>query len=250
MNPAFEVFDAHVHVGRWKTPDFVGRLTSLAETAAVLEGAGITGALVMPTDEGDNTGIHRAARMHNGSCKFFFAAWVDPRDETLPGFLKLYSSDIYALKVHTSFIRMAINASALTPYLDIAETMQWPVVVHCGRWREVAGFEHALQLAAERPELKLILSHMGGDSPVLVTEAARAARDLPNVFFGTESIREDWVIRKAIDLLGASRLLFGSDHNLNHPAPFLTLLRTLGLAKKDLDLILGGNAYALFGKRV
>jgi predicted TIM-barrel fold metal-dependent hydrolase len=246
----FAIFDAHVHVGRWRTPDFAGRATTLDESAALLAAAGVTGALVMPTDEADNAGTLAAVRAHAGSPALLFAAWVDPRDASLPAFLDAYAPEIHALKVHTSFTRLPLTDPAFAPFLDLAEARGWPVVVHCGRWREVAGFEHAIEVARERRGLKLLLSHMGGDSPALVLGAAEAVRDrhLANVHLGTESIREYWLVRRAVDLVGPERVVFGSDHNLNHPASFLAVIDALGLAPADRELVLGGNARRLLAR--
>lgn len=244
---AFRVFDAHVHVGRWKTPDFAGRTSHLEDVADVLTGAGCSGALVMPTDEADNQGLLDALGARNKGPRFLFAAWINPDAPELDGFLADHLGDIRAFKFHPSFQRRPITDPSYRPYLEMAGREGLPAVVHCGRWREIAGYELALEAAVRHPDVPFILSHMGGDSPGLVTGAAEAIRDgrLDNVYLGTESIREYWLVRRALEIVGPERLVFGSDHNLNHPASFLAVVDALDLTDADRARVVGGNAQRL-----
>lgn len=245
----FTRFDAHVHMGRWRTPDFRGRTSNIDDVARILTGAGITGALLMPTDTGDNEGVLRAIAGFKGKPEFLFAAWIKPDATGLIEFLHKNAARIRALKFHPSFQRIPITDDAYRPYLEHAAERRLPVVVHCGRWQEVAGYGLALEAAGRFPGIPFILSHMGGDSPELITSTSQAVRDrhLDNVYLGTESIREYWLVSRAAELLGPDRLLFGSDHNLNHPASFLAVVEALDLPDTDRALVLGGNARRLLG---
>lgn len=245
------VFDAHVHVGRWLTPDFAGRESGLDDAAAVLAGAGADGALVMTTDARDNEGALAALRAYRGPLDLRFAAWADPRDDGLGAWIEARAAAVAALKIHPSFSRLPLSDPSFGPLLDLAERLGLPVVVHCGRWREVAGWEIAVDCAARRPALPFVLSHMGGDSPALVLGAAAAIaeRGLANVHLGTESIREYWLVRRALDLVGPARVVFGSDHNLNHPAAFLAVAEAATPDPAARALVLSGNARRLFGDR-
>lgn len=252
MPDAFQRFDAHVHVGAWQTPDFAGHASDLADVRRVLGQAGFTGALVMPTDDGDNDGLARnlaGIRSEPGGPELLMAAWVDPhRPDAAMDFLQRRGPEVRALKCHPSFARLPLTAPAYRPFLAFARDHRLPIVTHCGRWREVAGFEVALAVAADFPEVTFVLSHMGGDGPTRVAGAVAAIRErgLVRVHLGTESIREPWVVGRAIDALGADRLLFGSDHNLNHPASFLAVIDALELSPDERARILGGNARRLF----
>jgi uncharacterized protein len=246
------VFDAHVHVGRWVTPDFEGRESDLGDVASVLSGAGVDGALVMTTDARDNDGVRAALDAYRGPLDLRQAIWVDPRDPAAgAAYVEAHVAEVAALKVHPSFSRLPLSDPAFAPLLDLAERLGLPVVVHCGRWREVAGWEIAVECAARRPALPFVLSHMGGDSPGLVLGAAAAVADrgLANVHLGTESIREYWLVRRAVDLVGPERVLFGSDHNLNHPAAFLAVAEAAVPDAAARAQVLSGNAERLFGRR-
>lgn len=241
------IFDAHVHLGTWATPEFLGHGLPVERTAEVLRRAGIRGALVMPTDQADNEETLRAVRAH-GDPGWRFAAWVNPEDPDLQGFLRREERSISALKFHPSFQRRPLRDSSFRPYLEWAAERGVPCVVHCGRWQEVAGWSIALEVASTLPGLPMVLSHMGGDSPGLVAGVVDALvrTELPWVRLGTESIREPWLIAHAWRRLGPTRLIFGSDHNLNEPRSFVAVLEALNLPEEDRQAIFWGNAASLF----
>jgi predicted TIM-barrel fold metal-dependent hydrolase len=76
-----------------------------------------------------------------------------------------------------------------------------------------------------------------------------AARRLPNAYLGTESIREYYSLRIALDRLGAERLLFGSDFPLGWPAAYLAVLDGANASEEERRLVLGGNFLRLIRER-
>ncbi len=237
------IIDAHAHVGSWREPGFASRTTSFDDAVALYGALDFQGALVMPTDTGDNAALLASVKAHEGTPQFRFAYWIDPNAANNLAAFDACSSDVAALKVHPSFLRRPITDADFEPFFERAVALGLPVVVHCGRWREVAGFSLALDVAEHFPDLNIVLSHMGGDEPLLVREtvAAIQERALTNVFLGTESLRQYWVVQEALDALGSRRLVFGSDYNLNYPAAFLAVIRALDVDEVGRQRILGGN---------
>ncbi len=241
------IFDAHVHAGKWLAPDFGGHSTTLEQTAHVLADAGISGALVMPTDSGDNDGLLSALATYRGPVRFLAAAWAMP---DCTGFgTELDAGAFAAVKIHPSFCRRPVSDPCWVPAIGAARERGLPVVVHCGRWQEMAGWGILLDTARRWPDVTFVMAHMGGDSPGLVRAAAGAIASgrVGNVYMGTESIREYWVLADAVRTVGADRVLFGSDHNLNAPSSFLAVVRAAGLSVGEQAAILGDNALRLFG---
>jgi len=239
-------FDMHCHVGKWLTPDFCGRQTTLADLIAMYEGLGFTGALVTTTDMADNQALITEINARESSLMLKFAFWVLPDNIDL---LKSLSTDVSALKIHPSFLRRPVTDPVFEPFLGLAEQNSWPIVVHCGRWQEIAGYDLALQVANRHPDINFVLSHMGGDSPCLVHETVDKidALGLKNAFLGTESIRQFDLIQYAVSKLGANRVIFGSDYNLNSPSAFAGVIRDAGLTAAQNERVLSSNALGLLG---
>lgn len=237
------VIDGHVHVGSWAEVGFAGRATTLEDAVRLYRGLGFAGALVTTTDRADNEGLLAALRAHTGPPALRLAWWVDPGAPGALERLRAALPEVAAFKVHPSFLRRPVSDPAFAPFLRLAADAGRPVVVHCGRWQEVAGFALALDAAARHPDARFVLGHMGGDEPLLVraTVAAIRARGLRNVWLGTESLRQYWVVQEAAEALGADRLVFGSDYNLNHPAVFRALVDALALSAEDRARVLGGT---------
>jgi predicted TIM-barrel fold metal-dependent hydrolase len=157
---------------------------------------------------------------------------------------------VSGIKLHPSCDRIKVTDERVIPFLEFAEREGLPVVIHCGRWQEMSSYQLALEVAEKHPDLDFILSHMGGDTPELETATTDAIKDrgLVNVSLGIEGVREYWAVQRAIDELGADRVIFGSDFPLGHPRMYLGLVDALRLSPGDRELVLGGNILRLLGE--
>jgi predicted TIM-barrel fold metal-dependent hydrolase len=101
--------------------------------------------------------------------------------------------------------------------------------------------------AAQSPGVTIIAAHWGGGLPfyTLMPELRDA---LQNVWFDTAAghlLYDSQIYRRVIDLVGAERILWGSDFPLTTQAKALERTRAAGLTKQELDAILGGNVASL-----
>jgi predicted TIM-barrel fold metal-dependent hydrolase len=117
----------------------------------------------------------------------------------------------YGVKIHPSLDRTPITASYYRPVFDIVDQYGKIAVVHCGRWKEVSSYKFAIQIAKEFSNARIILTHMGGDELACMKGAIQAARGLKNVYIETSNCRISEMIKRAVQELGESRILFGSD---------------------------------------
>jgi uncharacterized protein len=97
------------------------------------------------------------------------------------------------------------------------------------------------------PEMRIVLAHWGGGLPfyALMPEVKAA---LSNVFFDTAAshyLYQSQIYTQVIDIIGAERILFGSDYPLMAPCRPLEEIKALGLSIQDNELLLGGNAARL-----
>lgn len=97
------------------------------------------------------------------------------------------------------------------------------------------------------PELTMVFCHWGGGLPfyALMPEVAQALR---NVYFDTAAsplLYLDQVFNHVADIVGAEKVLFGSDFPLLSQGRFVERIRALELAPEDKAKILGDNAARL-----
>jgi len=99
------------------------------------------------------------------------------------------------------------------------------------------------------PDLTIVCAHWGGGLPfyALMPEVKRA---MSNVFFDTAAspfLYDPQVYNQVVQLVGADKILFGSDYPLLAQSRLLKEIKALDLPEEAKDLILSGNARKLLG---
>lgn len=106
-----------------------------------------------------------------------------------------------------------------------------------------ASTKRLIALAKEFPDTTFILGHMGfGPAD---TEAAEGAK-MDNFYLET-SQGSYLHIKETVKKVGASKIIFGSEFPLSHPALELKNILLLDLTDDELDQILGKNIMNLLG---
>ena len=102
------------------------------------------------------------------------------------------------------------------------------------------------ELAASFPGVDILMAHLGGDWENGIREVA----DFPNVLVDTcGSINETGMVEMAVDLLGAERVLYGSDAPGSGYLPNIGKVISADIDEEDRALVLGGNMAGLIEKR-
>jgi len=99
------------------------------------------------------------------------------------------------------------------------------------------------------PNLKIICSHWGGGLPfyVLMPEVREA---LTNVYFDTAAsplLYHSQIYQQVIQLIGADKILFGSDYPLLKQVRAIKEIEACNLSDSNKKLVLAGNASRLLG---
>ncbi len=102
------------------------------------------------------------------------------------------------------------------------------------------------------PDLTIVCAHWGGGLPfyALMPEVKEA---MSNVFFDTAAspfLYSPQVYSQVIQLVGADKILFGTDYPLLAQSRLLKEIRSLDLPEETKNLILSGNAQRLLGIKV
>ncbi|HMS64819.1 MAG TPA: amidohydrolase family protein [Ignavibacteria bacterium] len=240
-----KIIDSHIHIGKW-SDIFFNYESSVTEAIEVMKNSGVEAAVCMPTDATGNEELFLQT-INNVDFKFYFNAWINPEDKDLDSFLEKRIDEISLFKIHPSIQRKRITDESYDKYIRIASEKRKPVVVHCGRWQEIAGYKFPLDLACKYPDLILILAHLGGDQPSLYLECAKELKDkkYKNVYLGTESVREFYFVNEVVKTTGPEKIIFGSDYNLGLPLTYIPIVDSLKIPSSEKEMIFSGNILRL-----
>jgi predicted TIM-barrel fold metal-dependent hydrolase len=96
----------------------------------------------------------------------------------------------------------------------------------------------------EFPDLRVVCAHWGGGLPfyALMPEVANA---MANTYFDTAAtpfLYNNSIFKHVADIIGADKILFGSDYPLITQKRIINIIQSLNLHQESTDMILGGNA--------
>jgi len=204
--PGLELFDAHTHLGQ-NDPD--GMKQSAEELTAALRVADARGAFVFPFHEPDgyraaNDAVIEAAREADGLLVPFCR--VDPHDDPLPEAERSLENGARGIKLHPRAEHFTLDHPGVRPLIALADERSLPVLIHAGRGIPALGL-HAVQMAEDFPNARLILAHAGICD---LSWIWRMAGELPNLLFDTAW----WIpadLETLFSLVPPGQIVFASD---------------------------------------
>jgi predicted TIM-barrel fold metal-dependent hydrolase len=179
--PGLELFDAHTHIGQ-NDPD--GMKQQPSELIASLETAHARRAFVFPMHEPDgysaaNDAVLVAARESDGVLVPFCR--VDPHEDALREAERCVDAGARGIKLHPRAEQFTLGHPAVRQLAALANERRLPILIHAGRGIPALGL-HAVQLAGEFEDARLILAHAAISD---LSWIWRAAPDHPNLLFDT-----------------------------------------------------------------
>ncbi len=136
---------------------------------------------------------------------------------------------------------MALHTQLTSPLLELCAERAAPVNIHTWFFPSQA---YPWVAAIEAfPQVKFILAHAGYRQH---PDALILAERFSNVYLET-SLQLPLTVRKLIDGIGASRVLFGSNTPYSFADAEVGAMEALGLRKEDLACVLGDNAAQILG---
>lgn len=144
-----------------------------------------------------------------------------------------------SMKNHPDYTAQEINSKSNLEILEKFHSA--PLTLHTmGRARIDAGVE----IAKRYPAMPVFFFHMGCPD---WEHAVKAAKDVPNIMFeAVASNAERGRIKKAVDVLGAERMFFGTDLTLLDPAYVIGMFEESGFLQSQKELIYYSNAKRIF----
>jgi len=233
-----------------------------------LEKQGVERAAMIASLPGDEASVIAAAAASQG--RLLAYAMVNPVAEKAPRV-----EGLAAVCLFPAMHRYFIHDSRVDPWLAQAQAQGSLVFVHCGLLtvgvRKKLGLASPFDMrysnpidlhgvALRYPKLNFVVPHFGAG---YFREALMLADLCPNVYLDTSSTNS-WmkfegldlktVFRRALEVVGPARLLFGTDSSFFprgwHRSIFekqTKALRELDTSPADAGLILGGNLQRLTG---
>jgi predicted TIM-barrel fold metal-dependent hydrolase len=174
-----KLFDAHTHLGH-NDPD--GFKQAPAELEAVLDAAGAIGCFVFPMHEPDGypeANDRVLAIAAAAGPRFVPFCRVNPFADAPAEARRALAAGARGIKLHPRAEGFTLDHPALREVFAIADEQRVPILIHAGRGIPALGV-HAVALAREFPNARVILAHAG------VSDLAwlwQVARELPNLLF-------------------------------------------------------------------
>jgi predicted TIM-barrel fold metal-dependent hydrolase len=149
-----------------------------------------------------------------------------------------------------------LEPAGMQPFADLLRKLGLPLLLHASepvghvyKGKGEARPEVLYPFLLTVPDLTVILAHWGGGLPfyTLMPEVGEA---LGNVYYDTAAspyLYSGDIYRRVADLVGAERVLFGSDFPLMSPGRIMREISAAPLADEERALVLGGNATRLLG---
>ena len=204
--PGLELFDAHTHLGQ-NDPD--GMKQTPEELLAGLREAHARGAFVFPMHEPEgyteaNDMVIEAAAASDGLLVPFCR--VQPEDNAVAEATRALERGARGVKLHPRAEQFTLDHPVVRELVALAHERSLPVLIHAGRGIPALGL-HAVELARDFPDARLILAHAGICD---LSWIWRVAPDYPNLLFDTAW----WIpadMLALFSLVPPGQILFASD---------------------------------------
>jgi predicted TIM-barrel fold metal-dependent hydrolase len=222
-------------------------LNARSEIDAVIDmqkSAGVEVTLLMPPPNifPDNASIQETT---TGRTNIVKIAAINPRlgQDALDEMDKVHEWDFRGIKLTPPKHGYQISEKFVHPFLEKAIKLGMIVTIHSGQ--EQCNPGDIGFVAMEFPRLPIIMDHMG--YRYQVREAIQASKFNPNLYLATTAVPEPRFFTEAVEVLGPTKLMFGSNCPLIPPDIEVELIRRAHLKKADEELVLGGNALRVLG---
>lgn len=242
--PGIELFDAHTHLGH-NDPD--GMSQTPEQLISLLEMAHARGAFVFPMHEPDgyppaNDAVLEAARGADSLLIPFCR--VNPHDDPVGEAERCLDAGARGIKLHPRAENFTLDHPRVRSLIALAHERRLPVLIHAGRGIPALGL-HAVELAGDFPDARLILAHAGICD---LSWIWRVAPDYPNLLFDTAW----WMpadLRALFALVPPGQIVFASDAPYGNPAMSaafqLRMALDVGLSAEQIRSIASEQALRL-----
>jgi uncharacterized protein len=202
------------------------------------------------------------ASLHSGLAAL--VSFHPEMDGSMPKLLEEYAGQgARGIKLHPMAQGFSPDHEGMQALYASCSRLAFPIVFHCGRvsnarLNEFADLDSILPVIEKYDGIPFVLTHMADGS---VEDVLRLAKEHPHVYFDTSIVitgfppiqqvnesswLDDGEVADIFRMIGADRVLFGSDYPWGSPAHDVERILGLNLSWEEKQKILGGNAVKLF----
>lgn len=242
------IIDVHTHVGRWMYPI---RESTMDDLVAMEHRAGVdvcvvssASAIMYDFKEGNRLLAEELERYPQ--CLGYVVVNPHYVEESLQELATYRQHPRFAgVKLHGDQQGFALDDRRVARLIEAVAAIGWPVLVHTFSAQAATQLR---DLAHRFPTLAFIMAHMGGaDWPVAIAKVA----DVPNIYLDPcSSYAHAGKLETAVAMVGANRVVFGSDATLFNPWFVRGMVESAALDESTRRRIYFDNAVALFGERL
>lgn len=246
------IIDAHVHLhcraGESQT-EAVARLLRCMDRLGIARACICLGEKLVPQPDAEELRRQNewaASVVRNAPDRFIGFVYASPNHPELSCALidEFYERGFRGVKL---WICQPCDHPGNDPICERAAALGLPILQHT--WHKATGnlptestTEHLLALAQRHPDVHFIMAHAGGDWE----RGLRAVRTQQNIFPDTSgNDPEAGFMEYAVRLLGAHRIIFGSDATGRSLASQIAKILDADISEADKGLILGQNLLRL-----
>lgn len=205
------IADSHIHIGlnKFGTSNFPYNLENdFHEYMEVFKSAKYSKAVILPIPYENFDAIR--------SNDYLEQAFCDSDGKFLPicrldnALANRICGNFFGLKIHRVYADVSLKQLRIP--LKILEYYKSPLIIHAKFKDKVKQIREILEIA---PNLKIVLAHMGRESIYTaegVLKNVSWLADAKNVYFETSTVGDVDALKKACDMAGSSRIMFGSDY--------------------------------------
>jgi uncharacterized protein len=173
----------------------------------------------------------------------------------------LRENELIGIKIYCGYEPYFPSDQGYQKIYDLCTELNVPVMMHCGDTFARSGklkYAHPLnvdEVAADNPDLKIIICHLGNpwilDTQEVLYKNRNVYADISGLFFGpANEYYEKKLIERIKELLSYTstphHLLFGTDWPISEVETTFKLVDKLLLTGEDRNLLMYGNASKLF----
>jgi len=242
------IIDSHVHL---KHGDLQKTEYSAEAIVKIMDEAQIDKSVVFAMSTTTSRSIDMACRAVSK-----FEDRLIPYVYALPSYEKPVIEEIENAISNLGFRGIKIHMGECTleryvtePVLRLAGRLNVPCLIDCiGRYYLIE------EMARAFPETKIIVAHMGKylcEDESLIDRFIQIAKSYRNIFLDVSGVVIPRKIKEAVEILGSSRIIFGTDGPKPEGAEFaraeIAKIRRLNLNPEDERAVLGGTISRLLG---